>query len=1379
MSEPVSEKPIYLELGSIIQIEAPTNIDIHNKIYFIDYLDDNVLKLIDTETNTDLILNKVGGLLGDESIETINILSIPEEKGFARQNNLLVGRGISIRFGGDEPVIVNGKITNLRDDMIELTTFPDNKLLYINFDYKGIPLDLPIIDITPFNFPSEITEMEKEGILGDIQELSTNKNTPDLKDLEMTPEVDFDIDDREITQEKIKARRRDVLVEADDIIFGEDLGEVTQTVNVSQDQKRYSIQSQTTDLLDELLATIPSSQRTPVVLNKVHTMIERYEQLREKYSLFDKEGQAINIRKKGHKHKPLVDSLVDLDKSLDWIMPIVRNKKKVYDVDLLTVTASEDIIPHKLNDTLNEHDETFMQYVSGEIPDDQNKYYYLMSKINQLHTPFTSTDDTENLIVKKQINHNFNAIVNNLGDFYSAAVKGISGDEKKKSQGLVTRGRFITTRYTEGLQGIIYPSLKQIWQKIPSQPKQLTQNDRMDIIGFVTLSKAVFKYSTIKLPLTNILKKVGLHQINFLLNDILSENTETVNHIIKPQDEYQIDNKTLINKINYFHYKQNIDYEDRDEKSYRDYLNTLVPSTDILFEMIKNDIVNDSSYYAIIQYLEPFLVYTNDITYPIYRKIMEYMREKIAERKKIIMSNIPEFSKYINQKSYDNPDIILPLLSTANQVSKTKVTDSYKFSSVDSCDVLREINSIDGGRLFYNNIAIDILDLGTSIDMGEKLEGELQNFTHEVMSNDSNECSPLVLSKKYIALDELTGDDDTEDVYFDKKYDTTRYDIIDSFPEWKMLDSDDVFNQLVFHLQENVGLKEQDALTEASAILEGKRRVQDGDYALLDHDGDLHYYVREDNKWRLDDTLRGQDVDQVAFCNLKTKCLSIKNECGDSQENTAKMNKQLVEEILKHFEGQNHIDSEQLRVLLSTNYNESLRTIELLKAIQFYEARKYDMEKIQIALLLEDQEKPVSPYQKILNVILGQSDFVSKQRNIGLFIDKYCRESFYNPTAENQEDPHWFYCPITNTKLLPTFFYNLSKAYYDNTYLQVLDDICAERGTKSDDGDMIVDKYSGYIIRRLEFDDMEGYDAAGRPMISYDLLQKDKGDLLIDILDMKKEELYKDKNAQVINRVITVLDKSMGISVSSQYEFIIRHTIRRLTQELKTKKQYEKLVLKNQKLGKSMAPYSSYVNEYLLFYTLAYYLVALQTVTPSVQTMKTFGTGCKKSFYGYPTESMGDMSSLDYLACVVMNLKSDAEPWNTLPSLTKKVKLKIKGKGKEARVSEEKKLITGVASKIKILLDKKVLIEEEVQEKITLKRLYLETSSEADMLNIPIDIDVKGWHTFLPPLITQEVRHLYPIKSEFSDLLLQEMGSGNPSQFDRYTNYLALYFIIH
>ena len=127
-------------------------------------------------------------------------------------------------------------------------------------------------------------------------------------------------------------------------------------------------------MLDELLAPIPSNQRTNTVINKIHTMIERYEQLRESFSIFNKEGLAVTPKKKGFEYKPLAEALFSLDKSLHWILPVVRNRKKTYNVDPLTVTASEDIIPYNLGEKLDEEGEIYQQYLSGDVPDDQNKY---------------------------------------------------------------------------------------------------------------------------------------------------------------------------------------------------------------------------------------------------------------------------------------------------------------------------------------------------------------------------------------------------------------------------------------------------------------------------------------------------------------------------------------------------------------------------------------------------------------------------------------------------------------------------------------------------------------------------------------------------------------------------------------------------------------------------------------------------------------------------------------------------------------------------------------------------------------------------------------------------------------------------------------------
>ena len=47
-----------------------------------------------------------------------------------------------IHFNDDVPVIVTGEILSLDEDMIEVKTYPSNKIIYIDFEYKGIKDDL-------------------------------------------------------------------------------------------------------------------------------------------------------------------------------------------------------------------------------------------------------------------------------------------------------------------------------------------------------------------------------------------------------------------------------------------------------------------------------------------------------------------------------------------------------------------------------------------------------------------------------------------------------------------------------------------------------------------------------------------------------------------------------------------------------------------------------------------------------------------------------------------------------------------------------------------------------------------------------------------------------------------------------------------------------------------------------------------------------------------------------------------------------------------------------------------------------------------------------------------------------------------------------------
>ena len=67
---------------------------------------------------------------------------------------------LNIYFGGENPTIITCEITDIEDDVMTLTTYPKEteRTLCIDFEYKGLPRDLPIEKIEIRNSPYQSRE---------------------------------------------------------------------------------------------------------------------------------------------------------------------------------------------------------------------------------------------------------------------------------------------------------------------------------------------------------------------------------------------------------------------------------------------------------------------------------------------------------------------------------------------------------------------------------------------------------------------------------------------------------------------------------------------------------------------------------------------------------------------------------------------------------------------------------------------------------------------------------------------------------------------------------------------------------------------------------------------------------------------------------------------------------------------------------------------------------------------------------------------------------------------------------------------------------------------------------------------------------------------
>ena len=241
-----------IELGDVIQIVAPSNTQINDKIFLVDYIDEDIIKLVDVETLTGYSLNIRDGSLTDESITGINILDRPEVSGYAAQKGY-AGTWLDVYFSGDRPMVITGKVSDLDNDMIEITTFPENKTIYIDFAYKGLPKDLPIEKINIRNKPEQLIQQEQEKRLTTIAE----------EDDTLEGDEGAQEEQQEVRLENIDDKLRALFKDVQNIVIGEDLGEIKEVVELSEDKQRFGIEAQTNNLLDDLRRFLLQIEQEP------------------------------------------------------------------------------------------------------------------------------------------------------------------------------------------------------------------------------------------------------------------------------------------------------------------------------------------------------------------------------------------------------------------------------------------------------------------------------------------------------------------------------------------------------------------------------------------------------------------------------------------------------------------------------------------------------------------------------------------------------------------------------------------------------------------------------------------------------------------------------------------------------------------------------------------------------------------------------------------------------------------------------------------------------------------------------------------------------------------------------------------------------------
>jgi hypothetical protein len=675
-------------------------------------------------------------------------------------------------------------------------------------------------------------------------------------------------------------------------------------------------------------------------------------------------------------------------------------------------------------------------------------------------------------------------------------------------------------------------------------------------------------------------------------------------------------------------------------------------------------------------------------------------------------------------------------------------TDYDIFYESTNSEAMTRLTEIDYGCLYYSTLSLDNLDLMLANDVSSLIEENRESLEAGVEeAREKNKCNTFVIAKQYSNPEELTADDG-KTIYFDRKYDDTRYSILDDYEKEQMKMDPEQFNEfLIGKLRSKYRYDDRDAEYIADALINGVKMVVDGNIAVLytATEDKVEYYRRNSNRWEHDESINKDSFntnDSSLLCNFQSSCVEVEQRVGAQCESLDLNKKELQQKALKsivdEFDKNYRASKEQLEMKINQQFNYYSDIIEKLKGIEHARNFKYNDAQYNLGLKSEEsslaisEEIKVSPFVKLRDMILGQPDFVKKQADIVRFTTRFTREAY------DTENEHWRYCIETGTMLLPNFLYVLASQFIENPaqYIAKMDTILNTIGTLSDDGDAWVDKYSGYVIRKIDYDVDEGFENGFRAS-SREIMEQDAGDALLN--GASKPIKYQTAETQLASNVISAMAGNMGINIEHQREFMLKIFANTLLVALPKEADYKKQAQEMAKKGKNVPEYKKVYNVTILYLALGALLIGIQTSIPSIKTRKTF-PGCVRSFVGYPFDGAGDISALNYLSCIAYKIrKAGDDPWSGFTGV------------KEASITQ----------KIKDTIETYYLKNSDVIQKMADKTEYLLSNPNED---IPTEHDINQWLNFLPPLVPFKLKRLENISDQFKTAFLRDLKTGSREQ---------------
>lgn len=1398
---------IKLKLGDIIELSSSSNPNVNKTMYIISYIDNEKIILNSPNLEEPLLLTLDDeGKFSNMEIEAIYLLNRSDNEGYLSQNNLNISDLIELVFIEESGAIekVYGQITSQEQDMMELTLHPSKEPIYIDFGYKGVPLELNlrainVIDEFPvFEEPSIENPVPKPiTLVTAISEIPVEVSTMMEDSPELSPQrTELPVPEESI-KDTIQEKAKQLFISADQLFMGQDLGEFQQEVRLGERERRYGLDAQLNDLLDEMLSVIPNDERNTRVLSNINNLLQKFKQLREKSSDFDDYENANKMPMDPLKNTPLLKAMLNFETSLSWILPVISVKKQIYDLSLEPelVQDIDNSTSREALKTLETFNDNYYKHTNS---DNQEKYESYLRFMRNYFKSLSNLEggDANGIISTTQLKKSMNAVIDTLGDFYSDVAKGQSKNVE------LTRKRFVNNK----LLGELHRSVmvKSKMGEIAINKHIVSTGDTLQLKSFMVLPADITKHNSVNvntfildktedhvdLEYFNYLRKstsVVTHYINSGTNDG-DLKTIVANHIVS--DFKQRDNVLSIEPSqNFLDAFNELPIGDK-QSFYLDFLTQFIPSNIEILRELKNTnsktTKNSTSLHQLIQHVSGFLIEKDNLNDTDLREATEIVNKNIDRIKRKIIKHNDELNFIIekerakvgdtSQQTQSTLELLLSNVPLAPEpqnedesmsivilnLIRNSLTSYYDLSkTMTTAEMMHSINKYDNSKFLNLSLTYLSLNLHSSLDLNQELS-ELDKVVQDNLQQEqeTNTCKGITLSKKYISLETLNADNNVI-TYFDKNYDITRYDILELYVQQQNSMTPPEFKEFLKEkLIENMGLSEGDAEKEVDAMIEGKRVVNDGNFAVLEISNEHpRYYVRENNTWKRNTNVKYDVQTNELVCETQGECYKIKDMCATKELSEQLINATNIQSMINIFDIKREKSHKQMTTLL-TNSIQFLFNNKGNKDFIISEKTKKSLKQQQVIANKNRYDEGrastlKSPYTHLFQAILGQQDFVQTQNNIVKFVNQF---------TYDKDDDYWFLCIKTSQKLVPKFMYALARTFISGEdYFIMREQICATQGVLSDDGDAWVDKHSGYVIKKVDATGEEGFDQQGYKLQVREnmenrmdeIIKERQNEILGQGGEATQEQLkftdtdFKAPYADIVVKIVNALSRSLMIDLHSHKPFIVNNVLRFNSANFTTKDDYDKKakIIKNQK-NITLPPFEESINLNILLLTLCIVLVAIQISKPTLNSKKSVA-GCFKYFKGFPLEENGNNDAVLYIACVVNKIKNPKTyPWKAL------------GKTR----------VDGLVTKMIAKLEKQIMKDKQITDEINLKREWMllhPQEEEEPETAINENATLSMWHTFKPSLdINYNVSEVSPLTTDFKENLLDHLKKGSRKQHD-------------